>query len=142
MIVSRVLSQWCVGMPINLYGIVWGQFAADQWLTDSTRLSTIPYASLFFLAQGKPALLRLNLWPYPRAFCCTGPTGAIGTRLSLRPLLNERDKVDANLGHSLSRERGRVPGCMRTNLGRGTAPTKSSAVVPDKRAKRAPIRDP
>jgi DNA-binding transcriptional ArsR family regulator len=28
----------------------------------------------------------LNLWSYPRAFCCTGPMGAIGTRLSLRPL--------------------------------------------------------
>jgi len=34
-------------------------------------------------------LIRLNLWSYPRAFFCTGPTGAIGTRLSLRPPIAE-----------------------------------------------------
>jgi hypothetical protein len=39
------------------------------------------------IVQGKPACFRLNLWSYPRAFYCTGPTGAIGARLSLRPLV-------------------------------------------------------
>src|SRR6476620_8874405 len=56
------------------------------------------------IAQGKPGCFRLNLWPYPRAFCCTGPTGAIGTRLSLRPLLKGRDTYDARLGHLVPRE--------------------------------------
>src|SRR5690349_2838735 len=34
----------------------------------------------------------VDLWSYPRAFCCTGPTGATSTRLSLRPLFDERVK--------------------------------------------------
>src|ERR1700722_16197975 len=39
----------------------------------------------------------------PCFFCCTGPTGAIGTRLSLRPLPHEGVKNDARLGHVVSR---------------------------------------
>ena len=46
----------------------------------------------------------MNLWPYPRAFCCTGPTGAIGTRLSLCPLSFEGHD-HANLGRIAPRER-------------------------------------
>ena len=38
-------------------------------------------------------------------FFCTGPMGAIGTRLSLRPLLIERVKCFANLGRNMPRER-------------------------------------
>jgi hypothetical protein len=51
-------------------------------------------------------MLRLNLWSYPRAFCCTGPTGATSTRLSLRPPFIERVKREAKLGQILPRERG------------------------------------
>ena len=58
------------------------------------------------IAQGKPELLRLNLWSYPRAFCCTGPMGATGTRLSLRPPFDERAEGDAKLGQCMPRERG------------------------------------
>jgi hypothetical protein len=43
----------------------------------------------------------------PRVFC-TDPTGAIGTRLSLRPLLARRVRSDADLGLLMSRERGRM----------------------------------
>jgi hypothetical protein len=39
----------------------------------------------------------------PCFFCCTGPMGAIGTRLSLRPLLHERVKNDSKLGHVVPR---------------------------------------
>jgi hypothetical protein len=47
----------------------------------------------------------LNLWSYPRAFCCTGPTGATSTRLSLRPLFDERVERKAKLGRNAPRER-------------------------------------
>jgi hypothetical protein len=50
-------------------------------------------------------MLRLNLWSYPRASCCTGPTGATSTRLSLRPLLSTRVERDAKLGRKAPRER-------------------------------------
>ena len=50
------------------------------------------------IAQGKPECFRLNLWSYPRAFCCTGPTGAAGTRLSLRPLYRRGWKVPQSSG--------------------------------------------
>ena len=50
-------------------------------------------------------MLRLNLWSYPRAFCCTGPMGATGTRLSLRPLFDERVESGAKLGRIAPRER-------------------------------------
>jgi hypothetical protein len=59
-------------------------------------------------AQGKPACFRLNLWSYPRAFYCTGPMGAIGARLSLRPLQERRANARARLGLIMSRERGRT----------------------------------
>jgi len=39
--------------------------------------------------------------------------GAIGTRLSLRPLLQKVGEVDANLGHIEPRERGRTSGIQR-----------------------------
>src|SRR5690348_15894225 len=51
-------------------------------------------------------MLRLNLWSYPRAFCCTGPMGATGTRLSLRPLSSRRVESETNLGRNAPRERG------------------------------------
>src|SRR5689334_16308372 len=53
-------------------------------------------------------MLRLNLWSYPRAFCCTGPTGATSTRLSLRPLIDERVTRDAKRGQFMTRERERT----------------------------------
>src|SRR4029077_2734158 len=37
------------------------------------------------IAQGKPGCSRFTCGPTP-CFFCTGPMGAIGTRLSLRPL--------------------------------------------------------
>jgi hypothetical protein len=43
----------------------------------------------------------VHLWSYPRAFCCTGPTGAIGTRPSLRPPLRA---AFARLGQIMPRE--------------------------------------
>src|SRR5262249_43511520 len=46
-------------------------------------------------------------WSYSRAFCCTGPTGATSTRLSLRPLFDEGE-TDAKLGQFTPRERGLV----------------------------------
>src|SRR6266478_1484365 len=60
MLVSPVLSQRCVGMPINLYGIIWGQLLADQWLADSTRFSATPYASLFSPRNGFTAYFALS----------------------------------------------------------------------------------
>ncbi|MBR0937487.1 hypothetical protein [Bradyrhizobium jicamae] len=42
--------------------------------------------------------------PTSGAFYCTGPMGAIGTRLSLRPLLERSVKRDARLGQIMSRE--------------------------------------
>ena len=57
------------------------------------------------IAQGKPGCFRLHLWSYPGAFCCTGPMGAIGTRLSLRPLHEERAVRQSKLGQFMSRER-------------------------------------
>src|SRR4029077_6742493 len=43
---------------------------------------------------------RLHLWSYPRAFCCTGPMGAIGTRLSLRPLLDGGQTIGQTSGET------------------------------------------
>src|SRR5262249_8258119 len=40
----------------------------------------------------------------PRAFCCTGPTGATSTRLSLHPQYSRRVESDAKLGRNSSRE--------------------------------------
>src|ERR1700688_1565254 len=41
----------------------------------------------------------------PPCFFCTGPTGAIGTRLSLRPLNERVRKFKANLGRFQPRDR-------------------------------------
>jgi hypothetical protein len=45
----------------------------------------------------------------PPCFPCTGPTGAIGTRLSLRPLLDGRVKMLRKPRHFVPRECGRTP---------------------------------
>src|ERR1700744_4411065 len=50
----------------------------------------------------------------PCFFCCTGPTGAHGTRLSLRPLLDEGVKNDARLGHSCREDAGVCLRCCLT----------------------------
>jgi len=42
----------------------------------------------------------------PCFFCCTGPTGAIGTRLSLRPLNSRGSTDDARPGLGMPRECG------------------------------------
>jgi len=42
----------------------------------------------------------------PPCFCCTGPTGAIGARLSLRPPSPEGVLFSKNSGASAPRERG------------------------------------
>ena len=49
-------------------------------------------------ATGEPVVL-------PPCFFCTGPTGAIGTRLSLRPLNERVRKFKANLGRFQPRDR-------------------------------------
>src|SRR6185437_3044116 len=49
---------------------------------------------------GEAGVAPVHLWSYPRAFCCTGPTGAIGTRLSLRPLPMRGTKVMQGSGIS------------------------------------------
>src|SRR5690242_15201421 len=82
------------------------------------------------IAQGKPELLRLNLWSYPRAFCCTGPMGATGTRLSLHPLISRRVKRDANLGQYMPRE------YVLASLTNRHAPPPGLAFEPDDRLRR------
>jgi hypothetical protein len=51
-------------------------------------------------------VIRLNLWS-TRAFFVRTTAGAIGARLSLRPLFLEGE-VDADLGRSAPRERARM----------------------------------
>src|SRR6476620_9016830 len=58
-------------------------------------------------------------------FFCTGPMGAIGTRLSLRPLFEKVGETDANLGHLVPRDGGCASGIQR--FSRGEKPMK---VVP------------
>ena len=59
----------------------------------------------------------MNLWSYPRAFFCTGPMGAIGTRLSLRPLIEEGGKFSANPGVTRRGNAKVCPGCKNSNRG-------------------------
>src|SRR3974390_2295222 len=58
----------------------------------------------------KPSRRESRMFPVepvvlPPCFFCTGPTGAIGTRLSLRPLIEEGGMRDARLGRSAPRDR-------------------------------------
>src|SRR4051812_6636168 len=64
MFVSPVLSQWRVGMPMQVYGIIWGYYEQNQRLTTSMGISTIPYGSLFFPCAGKA-----GCWASPVCRC-------------------------------------------------------------------------
>ncbi|SHG09142.1 hypothetical protein SAMN05444169_0482 [Bradyrhizobium erythrophlei] len=66
----------------------------------------------------KPSRRESRMFPVepvvlPPCFFCTGPTGAIGTRLSLRPLFTRWAKTDTKLGRIAPRERGGMSaGCL------------------------------
>ncbi len=59
------------------------------------------------IAQGKPDD-PVEPVVLPPCFFCTGPMGAIGTRLSLRPLFREGAKYSVKLGRIAPRECGRA----------------------------------
>jgi hypothetical protein len=52
-------------------------------------------------------VIRLNLWS-TRALFVRTTAGAIGTRLSLRPLFAKEGEADANLGRIAPREHERI----------------------------------
>ena len=75
---------------------------------------------------------RPNLWFLPRAFFRTGAMGAASSRPSLRPLVVQRDMIDASpraLCAAGSNSLFRVAGAIE-------ASARISTVVPDKRAVR------
>jgi hypothetical protein len=49
---------------------------------------------------GNAGVAPVHLWSYPCAFYCTGPTGAIGTRHSLRPPIFRRGNIMHHSGIS------------------------------------------
>jgi hypothetical protein len=59
------------------------------------------------IRAGKAGVIRLNLWS-TRALFVRTTAGAIGIRLSLRPLFSTEGEVDANLGRIAPRERERM----------------------------------
>ena len=68
----------------------------------------ISLITLWAAKQGRPECLRLYLWfTRPAHSFRAGPTGAAGTRPSLRPLHLPRANEDASLGRdNAPRERG------------------------------------
>src|SRR6476660_2402628 len=77
------------------------------------RVSTSPYASLFFAAQGSPIASAEPVCSCAFSFVhfAHETAGAARTRSSLRPLLFMRAEVDAKPGRIAPRECGRMPSC-------------------------------